>query len=203
MSQILDLILSLEWELFDQVRNIGVRANCQDDRTTFFLMRSSQLSAWSEEMRRSYLDDLYLARAEGRNPLAEKYGYMMEYTDPAGYARIKDSLPPRSPEKLALIARICTAHSEWNRVMHERYPHLSGRGRAVDKSSDSLNTTSFDTYLAGELATYSLETLTFYWTHVSELQTRGENMNELILKNTVTQYGYPSLSAAETAIAGT
>lgn len=199
MYETTNQIVNTEWELFDKVQNIGGRAGCQDDRETFFLMRSSQLDAWTEEMRRSWLDDLCLARAEGRNPLAEKYGYMMERTDPVGYARIADSLPPRSPKKMALVSEICSAHLNWILSLRQEYPFLTGRGRAVDRDADSLYSTSFATYLSGELSTYSEQTLTLYLAHVQHLQAQDENLNKLILNNTVTQYGYPSLDAAEAA----
>lgn len=203
MYETTNLILTLEWELFQTVQNIGGRAECQDDRNTFFLMRASQLDAWTEEMRRSYLDDLRLARAEGRNPLAEKYGYMMERTDPAGYARIADTLPPRSPEKLALISVICAVHTDWMLSLRRTYPALTGRGRSVDRDADSLYATSFSTYLAGELATYTEATLTLYRDYVQSLVRDGKNLNEHILRNTVAGYGYPSLEAAEAALSGT
>ena len=201
MYETTNLIVNMEWELFDKVQNIGGRADCQDDRETFFLMRSSQLDAWTEEMRRSWLDDLHLARAEGRNPLAEKYGYMMERTDPVGYARISDSLPPRSPEKMELVRAICAAHLSWILALRQEYPFLTGRGRAVDCDADSLYSTSFTTYLAGELSTYSEQTLSLYLAYVQKLQTQDENLNRLILNNTVAQYGYVSLDAAEAALA--
>lgn len=41
-------IAEAEWKLFEQVHNIGGRASCQDSPDTFFIMRSSQLMAWSE-----------------------------------------------------------------------------------------------------------------------------------------------------------
>ena len=194
------LILAIEWDMFQNVQNIGGRAGCQDERETFYLMRSSQLDAWTEEMRRSWLDDLQLARAEHRNPLAEKYGYMMEHTDPIGYARIADTLPPRSPEKRALVSRICAVHLEWMLALRRDYPVLTGRGRAIDSDADSLYATSFATYLAGELDTYSEQTLSLYWDYVQRLVREEKNLNAQILLNTVTGYGYASLEAAETIL---
>ena len=201
MYETTNQIINIEWDLFDKVQNIGGRAGCQDDREPFFLMRSSQLDAWTEEMRRSWLDDLCLARAEGRNPLAEKYGYMMERTDSVGYASIANSLPSRTEEKMALVTEICAAHLSWILSLRQEYPLLTGRGRAVNCDADSLYSTSFTTYLAGELSTYSEQTLSLYLAYVRQLQKQGKNLNKLILNNTITQYGYASLDAAEAALA--
>jgi len=195
-------IVDIEWSMFDKVHNIGGRASCQEDPRTFFIMRSSQLRAWSPDMRESYGRDLLEARNHGRNLLSEKYGYMMERTSPLEYAQIRDRLPVRSPEKLAQIDRICSVHVGWMKEMSSRYPHLAGRGRATQRHEDTPYTTSFETYLWGELATYSRETLEHYWTHIQTLQQEGRNMNEEILRHTVAQYGYSSLDEAESRLAG-
>lgn len=195
-------IVELEWAMFDKVQNRGGRAACQDDARTFSIMRTSQLAAWTEEMRQSYLNDLRAAQTAGRNPLAEKYGYMMARTCPAEYEQIKDQLPPRTAEKDASIEQICAAHVGWLEQLAERYPGLTGQGRAIRKEEDSPVSTSFETYLWGELATYSLRTLRLYADHVGRLLAEGRSMNEEILRNTVRQYGYASLDAAEAQFAG-
>jgi len=196
-----DTIVSIEWDLFQQVQNIGGRASCQDDRETFFIMRASQLDAWTPAMRKSYLADLHAAAEDGRSPLSEKYAYMMERTDPVGYARVKDALPPRSPEKLALIDFICAVHVDWLRKLSRKFPLLTGRGRNIDRSWDTPYSTSMETYLYGELSTYSLNTLLLYRDFVEQLQQAGQNLNELILRNTVLRYGYSSLEETEAHLA--
>lgn len=202
MEQTVEQIVALEWQMFDKVHNRGGRAACQDDARTFSIMRSSQLEAWTEEMRQSYWRDLQDAQAVGRNPLAEKYGYMMERTNPQEYAQIRDQLPARTPEKEALIAPICAAHVAWLEQMAERYPTLAGRGRAIRREQDSPVSTSFETYLWGELATYSLQTLRLYAAYVAQLREQGRNLNGEILLNTVRQYGYASLDEAEARLSG-
>ena len=67
MSELVETIIAAEWELFDRVHNRGGRAACQDDRETFFLMRSAQLSAWTVSMQESYYRDLCRAREQGRS----------------------------------------------------------------------------------------------------------------------------------------
>lgn len=202
MTNRMEQIIALEWKLFDQVQNIGGRASCQDNEKEFHIMRSSQLTAWSEGMRDSYYEDLLTAELQGRNPLAEKYGYMMERTNPLEFARIKEQLPPRTPEKDAIIDRMCQVHVGWLEALAEQYPHLAGRGRPIRRSEDTACATSFETYLWGELATYSLKTLQQYEAYVQQLQAQGKNMNLMVLENTTKQYGYASLEEAERALAG-
>ena len=197
MDSMLETILNMEWEMFDRVQNIGGRAECQDNKQTVYLNRSSQLMAWDEGLRESYLRDLRRAGLEGRNLLSEKYGYMMQRTSPAEYEEIRDRLPVRSEAKLELMERICKAHLTWLRQVSDSWPCLTGRGRVPDRSGDSPFTTSFETYLWGELGTYSMDTLQLYWQQVARMQQEGGNMNRDILLNTVRQYGYATLEQAE------
>ena len=178
-------IVEMEWKLFDQVQNIGGRADCQDNRTTFCIMRSSQLMAWSTEMLDSYYDDLLTAHRSGRNLLTEKYAYMMERTSPEEFAGIRDALLPRSPQKDADIEEICKAHVIWQEELAAQYPRLTGNGRPIRRSADSKVCTSFETYLWGELATYSEKTIQLYAAYVRRLQREGKNLCRMILENTV------------------
>lgn len=195
-------IVAQEWVMFDQVHNIGGRASCQDDRITFEVMRSSQLLAWSEEMLDSYARDLRDARLVGRNLLAEKYGYMMERTSPLEFERIRESLPPITMEKRALIDHISAVHMAWWKELNEAYPALTGRGRSGNREDDGVAGTSFETYLRGELATYSRQTLERYWEHVQKLQGEGKSLNRLILEHTVHQYGWNDLDEADRKLSG-
>lgn len=201
MTNRIEEIIALEWKLFDKVQNVGGRASCQDNWKEFHIMRSSQLEAWSEAMCDSYYEDLLTADLQGRNPLAEKYGYMMERTNPLEFARIKDQLPPRTAEKDTIIERLCAVHVGWLEAMAQCYPHLAGRGRPIHRSEDTPYATSFETYLWGELATYSLKTLQQYDAYVQQLEAQGKNMNLMVLENTTKQYGYASLEEAEQALA--
>lgn len=124
---------------FDKVQNIGGRASCRMTKPTFFLMRSSQLMAWTPAMQQSYLRDLREAQAQGRNPLSEKYGYMMERTSPAEFARIRHQLPARDPEKDRKIDRIlcgaCRVAGSAGRTVSKACrpgpPHPPQRGQPV------------------------------------------------------------------------
>ncbi len=197
---IVQQILDIEWTMFDAVNNIGGRASCQDDLKTFTVQRGSQLRAWNDDMLHSYLDDLMAAQTEGRNLLSEKYGYMMEHTSPTEYAAIKAQLAPVSAEKKALIEEIAAIQVCWLEELSRRYPYVTGNGRPIHQSEDSLYGTSFETYLKGELATYSQKTLQYYAAYVDALQREHRNLNEIILQNTCLAYGYTSIDDAEQKI---
>ena len=202
METTINQILDIEWDMFGAVQNIGGRASCQDDLKTFTIQRGSQLRAWTQDMRESYLRDLQAARSEGRNPLAEKYGYMMEHTSPAEYEQIKAGLPAVSPEKKALISGITAVQVAWLEDLSARYPYVTGNGRPIHRSEDSLYATSFETYLTGELATYSENTLEYYDEYIQNLLKEHKNLNEMILLHTCLAYGYESIEDAENRLAG-
>lgn len=154
-----------EWLMFQKVQNKGGRADCQDDQANFMRFRSAQFLTWSEAMLESYRMDLLVAQAEGRNLLTEKYGYMMASTDPAAFAEIEAFLPAIDAPKSRLIEAIVPVYVSWNEDLIRQQPQQAGV-RPVHSSEDSAGSTSFETYLRGELATYSLETLTLMEAHV-------------------------------------
>jgi len=134
--------------------------------------------------------------ALGRNLLTEKYARTMESTAPAEYARIKHLLPPLDPETLLLIEKIIEINLEWEKELWQKYPHVMRRGRPAFSSQDNPFVTSMETYLRGELSTYSPRTLELYYKYI--LRQKPENINEakLVLENTIRRYGYGSLEKA-------
>ena len=98
-AELIDDIVSTEWDFFQQVNNTGGRACCQDRPAIFNVMRSSQFAVWTDEMIESYMEDLRVAQNTGRNPLTEKYAHMMQSTYPDEYLEIADAIPPVSEEK--------------------------------------------------------------------------------------------------------
>lgn len=195
-EELISRILEIEWRMFENVSNIGGRAVCQEDPKTFEIMRLSQTMAWSESALESYLIDLREAEKVGRNLMTEKYARMMESTSPSEYARIKHKIPPLSPETALLIDKITKISLEWESELSERFPHLHKRGRPTYSSEDTPFVTSFETYLRGELSTYSQRTLQLYYDNI--LRQKAENINgsEIILDNMVKRYGYSSLEEA-------
>ena len=195
MEELVRQIIEKEWNMFQQVKNIGGRASCQDDYETFSIMRSAQFYAWNGETLRSYLEDLDFAETKGENLVTEKYAYMMRWTDPAGYQQIKDRLPAVSPEKEALITEILDLQIRQSMELEEKYPRLMSRGRGHGTRGNGM--TSIDVYTKGELLTYSEKTLHLYLNHIRDLASKGESLPEKIMEYTVNCYGYQSLSEAE------
>jgi hypothetical protein len=193
---ILDIV-ELEWEMFSGVNNFGGRASCQEDYLTFKIMRASQAEAWNDEVLQSYYDDLVLAKSQNRNLMTEKYARMMESTSPGEYQRISRLLPVVDGSSLDLIEKIIGINLTWKVETAAAYPNLTKRGRAIYTKEDTYSFTSFETYLRGELRTYSPKTIQCYYAMTLEYLNRGENIEEIYLLNTVKKYGYPSLAEAE------
>ena len=186
-DELMSEIIKLEWDMFSHVSNVGGPASCQMRPDTFKIMRKSQAATWSDELLASYLEDLKTATREGRNIMTEKYARMMESTFPEEYRKLAASLPPVDKETLQKI---------------DRYPRLSGKGRPLRTSEDSAMETSFETYLRGELKTYSARTITLLHELTLRQQQDGVNGAALNLLNQVQQYGYATLEQAEGHRAG-
>jgi hypothetical protein len=193
-------ILKLEWEMFVKVQNVDGPAHCQFDQDGFYLHRGSQFAAWDEETRASYLEDLHLAEASGRNLLMEKYAYMMEYTSPEEFERIRHLLPTVDCDKRNLVDEIAAIETKWVHEAAEQYPNLLSRGRPLDSAEDVQDNTSVQSYLRGELVTYSPQTLVLYRSHIAKLQAENKNLNLMVLEQSVRAIGYPSLEQAEAAV---
>ena len=190
-------IIQREWDFFQEVHNIGGRASCQDNFETFYLQRKGQFEVFYPEVNESYLKNLKLYKEIGRNPIIEKYAYMMESTDKDYYDTIKDQLPERSEEQMDIINTICRIEVAMREVFDQQYPRLSSLARDTHTGDDQQENTSFETYLRGELSTYSPETLYLYGRMIANMYQNGQNMILMIQEKTVQAYGYHSLDDAE------
>lgn len=187
-------IIEAEWQMFDKVQNEGGRAACQNDARTFAIMRYSQFAPLPQDVLESYRDDLEQAAQVGRNLLAEKYAYMMEYTDPATFDRtLRDHLPAVSAYKQELCARIANCLIRDEQQFAARYPALHAQGRPTEGAQ--ADDVSVHVYALGELKTYSERTLERYdaWLRAHP----EENISISVHRVMVQLYGYDSLEAAE------
>ena len=189
-------IVEREWEMFQGVQNIGGRASCQDDLKTFQIMRSSQAASWSDEALRSCLQDLKDAKLAERNLISEKYARMMESTSPHEYAQIAHLLPPVEAEAIQLVEQIVATVLEWEKELLEKFPYILQTGRPLLIVQDSPGVTSLETYLRGELITYSVKTLKLYLENIGRQKAEEINGSAVTLLATMKQYGFNSLQEA-------
>lgn len=196
-DELIELIVKQEWEAFDQVQNEGGRASCQDNWTTFSIMRKSQYMTWPDEMLAVYLWYFGQCRKEGRNLITEKYGLMMESTAPEEFMKIKDALPQISEERKKIQEQIIEIQVEWMEDFAARYPNMSMNARTIHTSEDTAYDTSYETYLRGELGTYSEQLLLLYGQFVARLAKEQKNLAYETMNNTAKLYGYADVDTAE------
>lgn len=200
-EELIQTIIDHEWSQFDKVNNMGGRADCQEDPRTFNIMRRSQFDNWPNDLLSSYLEDLKLAEMEERNLLAEKYGRMMESTFPEEYENIKHLFPARSAERLAAQEEIIAIEMAMDDEFTSRFPYYAAGGRPSRTASDNMYSTSKETYMRGEMSTWSDYTFELYASWVRELQNSGLNLPEVTANNIAKAYGFESVTAAEEYLA--
>ena len=197
----IEKIINTEWDMFQQVDNIGGRADCQDDFETFYIMRRSQYDNWTAEMVDAYSDFAARSQEEGRNLVSEKYARMMAYTDLHYFNKhLRDKLPAVPAKNFRLINRIVERLICWEEEMARRYPKLAGTARPIRSSEDKYGFTSMETYARGELETYPEELLALYCQYVDDLWDEGISLSRKNLQTMVSMYGYDSIDEAEGAI---
>ena len=180
-------IVEKEWLMFQQVQGVNGRAACQDDWTTFLIMRLSQF----EE---SYFEDIVQAEAQERNLIMEKYAYMMEETDPVYFLSIKELLPEISEEKQLMAEKITSIYMEWEKEADIKYPNIRRHGRPAEGIGVD-GTVS----VKCELYTYSAKTLALF---ILSIEKNPEyNRYLATMQKMVQAYGYSSLEEAEKEMA--
>lgn len=194
---IIEEIVDLEWNQFDKVKNEGGRADCQDDFATFSVMRKSQYMTWSEELLISYRNDLTDANNKGWNLIMEKYARMMKSTAPEKYAELESELPVLNERRIAIQEEIIKIQVAWMEEFASKYPKMADNARSIHTSEDNAYNTSYETYLRGELGTYSESTFVLYGRFITGLMQSGKNLAYETMSNTAKLYGYESVEDAE------
>lgn len=196
-DELVEDIARLEFEAFDKVHNEGGRASCQNDWPTFSIMRKSQYLTWNRTMLLQYLYDFHREYVRGHNLIEEKYGRMMESTAPERYREMKDRFPELTEEKKRIIEQICAMQVKWMEEFASQYPALADNARSIRTSEDNPFNTSYETYLRGELGTYSDKMLELYGRYVVDYARTDRNPAYDIMRNSVSMYGYRDLDEAE------
>lgn len=199
-EDLVEWIARLEFEAFDKVKNEGGRASCQNDWFTFSIMRKSQYLTWNRTMLLQYLYDFHREYERGHNLITEKYGRMMESTAPEKYEELRknfrENFPELSEEKKKIIEQICGLQVQWMEEFAAEYPALAENARSIHTAQDNEFNTSYETYLRGELGTYSDKMLELYGRYIVKYAGEGRNPVFDIMENSVKMYGYQSLKEA-------
>jgi hypothetical protein len=183
-KELIDRILAVELSMFFTVRTVG-RSACQDHPEEFRRNRTAQFSTWSEKTLASYLEDLISAEEKGKNLMTMKY------------ARMGNQIPCLNDDPL--IEKIVTIQTAWQKDLAARYPYLMGRARTIESRQDTDWQTSFETYLRGELETYSGKTLSSLYEETQRYEQNHQSMNQKLYEFLIQDLGYESLEEAEKA----
>lgn len=188
----IEKIIETEWRMFNCVANIGERAECQNDKWTFYVMRYSCLYFLSEETLKSYFGDLNRAKCENRNLIEEKYAYMMIDTDPKYFEEsLKQFLPVITEKKNGLVEGIVKILLKDEQRFRNKFPGIVDKGRPLLETRELV---SFLTYLNGELKTYSEETLEKYLADIKNILQCGKSPSVLIYSKIAMFYGYDDIA---------
>ena len=199
-EELTDRIARVEFEAFDKVKNEGGRAYCQNDWPTFYVMRKSQYLTWNRTMLLQYLYDFTREYELGHNLITEKYGRMMESTAPEEYKELEQHFERLSEQKKAVIEQIVALQMDMLESFGEEYPKSAGNARSFHTYEDNYMNTSYETYLRGEISTYSDKMLQLYGGYVVGCAKTGRNIAKETISNTARLYGYDSLDAFENSI---
>ncbi|MDF7664434.1 DUF4125 family protein [Bifidobacterium sp. ESL0763] len=195
---LVERVIKSEWSQFQRTDNEGGRAACQGNWPTFHQMRFSQFITWPTPLLASYARDLEAAERIGRNLITEKYGRMMASTYPDEFRRdIEPYIPKLTAERVAAQEPVISQQVAWADDFRTRYPKLGREMRVLRTSEDTGENTSFETYLRGELGTYSDATFELYRSFIETLAKSGHNLTEETIRNTVLLGGFQSLDDAE------
>lgn len=196
-EELVNKVVRLEFKAFDEVKNEGGRASCQNNWPTFYVMRKSQYLTWNRDMLTQYLYDFSREYEQGHNLITEKYGRMMESTAPEKYEEIKGYFPELSEQKKAIIEQIVALQVGMTEEFGKEYPTLAGNARSFHSYEDNSFNTSSETYLRGEISTYSDKMLQLYAGFVVDCVRKGINITKETISNTAILYGYSSLKELE------
>lgn len=200
IEDLVSKIVRLEFEAFDKVQNEGGRASCQNNWPTFSVMRKSQYMIWTRQMLTQYLYDFTREYEQGHNLITEKYGRMMESTAPERYEEIRQYFPELSETKKAVIEQIVGIQMNMLEEFGREYPLLAGNARSFHTYEDNPMNTSYETYLRGEISTYSDKMLQLYGGFVVSCAQGGRNIAKEIIAGTGRLYGYEDLDSFEASV---
>ena len=199
-EELIKEIIDREWEMFSVLKNTGGIAECQNNKPEFIIMRSGQWDNLPDKILESYKQDLIDAKEIGRNLLEEKYIRMMEYSAPSEFEGVKHLLPDISNGSLTLIRQIEKIYLNWGDEFESKFPKFSKLCRPLRSSGDIPERASVQTYLIGELSSYSTRTVLFYYDYVKHCVEKGINLIYVTHTDVVKKKGFNSIEEVESAL---
>jgi hypothetical protein len=181
-KEIIEQILAIELEMFLTVPTTQ-KYSCQEHPEGFRLHRRAQFGAWSQATLESYLNDLQQAGENNQNLLTVKY------------ARMENRLPRSNFSPL--VKTIGDMIMEGQKRFIDSHPWLLQRGRPLNEQDSQPGLTSFETYLRGELETYSEKTLELLYQDILALQNDGSSFSERVYRCLAEEMGFESLEKLE------
>ena len=180
---IIKKIINYEWQMLQTTINEGGRANCQDNIEYFTLMRKSQFMAWNIELLESYFNDLKEAFILNRNLITEKYAYMEKVRDPEFYNNVTKYLPKHDKKRTSLQEEIIKVQLDMLLEFKKDNNSIVSNMRTIYSKDDSMQEISYETYLRGELSTYSERTLIEYAKQIINCEKNNINLVKTIIDN--------------------
>ena len=110
---------------------------------------------------------------------------------------MEKELPILNEERIAIQEEIIKIQVSWMEDFAKKYPKMAGNARSIHTSEDNAYNTSYETYLRGEISTYSENTFLLYGRFIAELSKAGKNLAYETMENTARLYGYESVKDAE------
>lgn len=121
----------------------------------------------------------------------------MASTSPTEFERIQHLLPTPENEVFKLAKRIVDIVLVWQQALAKKYPTVTKMGRPIFSYQDTPGVISVETYLKGELLTYSIRTLELLLEDYQLKKSQNINGSEIVLDQVAEQHGYRSAALAE------
>ena len=125
---------------------------------------------------------------------------MMEYSAPSEFEGVKHLLPDISNGSLTLIRQIEKIYLNWGDEFESKFPKFSKLCRPLRSSGDIPERASVQTYLIGELSSYSTRTVLFYYDYVKQCVEKGINLIYVTHTDVVKKKGFNSIEEVESAL---
>ena len=131
----------------------------------------------------------YIIRMEKNNKSA--------YKNIDFHEKIKNLLEQPSSQKLDLVEKIMEIYMKWEEEFFKAYPIFSSMGRPLYSKQDDDEDTSIETYLRGELLSYSEKTLALYLKYILEMKNKNINLAVKNMDNLASMQGFENSQDVE------